>query len=320
MRAMILAAGLGTRMLPLSSLRPKPVLPVLGIPLLAWPLAWLARHGVREVVLNVHHLPDATREAAEAWAPPGLELHFSEEPDLLDTGGGIRRAAAFLRESDPSVVIAGDMICDLDLSDLVTRHRAAGDRLTLALREDARSDRFGTIGIDDRGRVRRIAHRFDRGGETQAGVNVSVYLFSARAFDTLPARAVFNHLDDWMAPELAAGANDLRGELFPPGAMLWEPVGTPAEYLAVNLAVPPVSYFDAGARARALGVRLEPELVIGSGATLGRGVRLRRAVVWDGETVPDGLRAEEGVFAGGRFYPCAGNGERPAVTRMKAST
>jgi NDP-sugar pyrophosphorylase family protein len=301
---MILAAGLGTRMQPLSTLRPKPVLPVLGIPLLAWPLAWLARHGVREVVLNVHHLPHATRAAAEAWAPPGLSLHFSEEPDLLDTGGGIRRAAGFLRESDPSVVIAGDMICDLDLSSLIVQHRARRNRLTLALRADPRGDRFGTIGLDDGGQIRRIARRFDLGGETQAGVNVSVYLFSAKAFDTLPDRPVFNHLDDWVAPELTAGAEDLRAVLFAPDALQWDPVGTPAEYLAVNLAPSAVSYFDAPARARALGVRLEPELVIGSGARLGRGVQLRRAVVWDGESVPDGLHAEQGVFAGGRFHPC----------------
>jgi NDP-sugar pyrophosphorylase family protein len=316
---MILAAGLGTRMQPLSTLRPKPVLPVLGIPLVAWPLAWLARHGVREVVLNVHHLPHATRAAAEAWAPPGLTVHFSEEPDLLDTGGGIRRAAEFLRESDPSVVIAGDMICDLDLARLVARHRARGDRLTIALREDPRGERFGTIGLDPDGRVRRIARRFDLGGETQAGVNVSAYVLSAKAFETLPARTVFNHLDDWVAPELAAGADDLCGVVMAPATLLWEPVGTPAEYLAVNLSVPPVSYFDASARARALGVRLEPDLVIGAGARLGHGVRLRRAVVWDGESVPDGLHGEDGVFAGGRFHPCADPTEPHAAASEPAS-
>ena len=113
---MILAAGLGTRMRPLSSLRPKPILPVRGIPLLAYPLAWLAHHGVDEVIVNLHHFADATRAVAEVWAPPGLRVHFSEEPLLLDTGGGIRRAAAFLRESDPSLVIAGDMLLDLDLA------------------------------------------------------------------------------------------------------------------------------------------------------------------------------------------------------------
>lgn len=301
---MILAAGLGTRMRPLSALRPKPVLPVLGIPLIAWPLAWLFRHGVRELVINLHHLPDATRAAAEAWAPPGLRLRFSEEPALLGTGGGIRRAAAFLRESDPSLVVSGDMICDLDLGGLVARHRARRDRATIALRADPRADRFGTIGLDESARIRRIARRFDLGGSREAGVNVSVYLFASRAFDSLPAREVFNHLDDWLAPALAAGADDLRGELLAPEALLWEPVGTPGEYLATNLRRPAVSYFDAEQRARQIGVRLAPGLVIGAGARLGAGVELERAVVWDGEQVPDGLVAADGVFAGGRFHPC----------------
>lgn len=305
MRAMILAAGLGTRMRPLSALRPKPALPVRGLPLVAWPLAALARAGVREAIVNLHHLAGTMRAAAEAWAPPGLRLAFSEEPALLGTGGGLRRAVAFLRESDPSIVVAGDAIFDLELADVVARHRERGDAATLVLRDDPRAATFGTIGIDGEGRVRRIGRRFDLGGEVASGVNVSIYLFSARALASLPDREVFNHLDDWLAPRLAAGAGDVRGELLGPAACTWEPVGTPAEYLAVNLHPPRVGYLDADARARALGVRLEPELVVGAGARFGRGVSLRRAVVWDGERVPDGLRASDGVFAGGRFHPCA---------------
>jgi NDP-sugar pyrophosphorylase family protein len=253
------------------------------------------------VVLNLHHLPDATRAAALAWNA-GLSVRFSEEPELLGTGGGIRRAADFLRESDPCLVVAGDMICDLDLTALAARHRARAAAATLVLRDDPRADRFGTIGIDPTGRARRIARRFDLGGETRAGVNVSVYLFSSRLLDALPERDVFNHLDDWIAPRLSCG--DVHGELLAERELLWEPVGTPAEYLGVNLRRPRVSYLDAEARARALGVRLEPELVIGAGARIGAGVQLARAVVWDGETVPAGFRATDGVFAGGRFHAC----------------
>lgn len=303
MRAMILAAGLGTRMRPLSTLRPKPILPVRGVPLLAYPLAWLARQGVDEVIVNLHHFPDATRAVAEQWAPPGLRVHFSEEPLLLDTGGGIRRAAAFLRESDPSLVISGDMILDLDLGPLLDRHRARRDAATLVLRDDPRAVRFGTIGVDGAGRIRRIARRFDLGAEGQAGVYVSVNLFAARVFDSLPDRDVFSHLDDWLAPRLAAGATDICGAVLAPDACLWEPVGTPTEYLEANLHPQRLSYFDADARAAAIGVRLEADLVIGAGATLGRDVQLQRAVVWDGERVPDGFRGRDGVHAGGAFHP-----------------
>jgi hypothetical protein len=83
-------------------------------------------------------------------------------------------------------------------------------------------------------------------------------------------------------------------------------VGTPAEYLAANLRSVALSYWDADARARAAGTRFEGDVVIGAGAELGPGVRLRRAVVWDGEKVPAGFRGEDGVWAGGAFHSCLG--------------
>jgi NDP-sugar pyrophosphorylase family protein len=301
---MIVAAGLGTRLRPLSSLRPKPSVPVRGIPLVAYQLRLLARHGVRDVIINTHHLAEQLVAAAERWCPPGLALHFSHEPRLLDTGGGIRRVAAFLRESDPCLVLGGDMVLDADLGELVAWHRSRGCAVTLLLREDPRSARFGSIGVDAEGRIRRIASRFDLGNEARAGLYAWANVVSARAFDGMPQREVFSHLDHWLAPLLAAGADDVRGRLLGTAACVWEPVGTLAEYLAVNLTRLPLSYWDAEAAARDAGTVLGPDLVVGAGAILGPGARLRRAVVWDGEQVPAGLEAEGGVFAGGRFQPC----------------
>jgi mannose-1-phosphate guanylyltransferase len=309
-RAMIVAAGLGTRLLPLTRLLPKPALPVRGVPLVAFQLALLARSGATEVVINTHHLADALERAARAWCPPGVALHFSHERELLGTGGGIRRVAAFLRESDPCLLLGGDMVLDADLRALVAWHRSGAHDATLLLREDPRADRFGTIGVDSEGRVRRIASRFDLGSEARAGVYAWANVVASAAFDALPDRAAFSHLDDWWAPALARGAADVRGYVAAASEVLWEPVGTPAEYLAANLAPLALSYLDVDAASRRAGaeVRLgpdgRPDVVVGAGARLGRGVELRRAVVFAGEVVPDGLRAAGGVFAGGRFVPC----------------
>jgi NDP-sugar pyrophosphorylase family protein len=302
MRAMIVAAGLGTRLRPLTELRPKPALPVRGLPLIAFPLSLLSTAGVSEVVVNVHHLPDVLIRAAERYCPPDITLSFSHEPELLHTGGAIRRVADFLAQSDPCLVLGGDMIVDLDLGGLVKRHQAADRAVTLVLKEDARGDRFGTIGVDERGRVRRIASRFDLGGESRAGVYTWINVFSAAALETLPDRLAFNHLDDWLAPRLNEGAEDIGAEVLASEEGVWEPVGTLEEYLAVNLQPRALSFFDADARAKSEGARLMPDLVVGAGATLGRGARLHRAVVWDGEQVPAGFRGENGVFAGGAFH------------------
>ena len=309
MRAMIVAAGLGTRLRPLTELRPKPALPVRGLPLLAYNLALLAKHGVREVVINTHVLPERLKEAARRFCPAEIALEFSVEEELLDTGGGIRRVADFLSAggasgSEPCLILGGDMILDADLSALIEKHRSADAAVTLLLRADPRTAKFGSIGIDAEGRIRRIGRRFDLGGETGAGLYTWANVLSPRAFESLPDREVFSHLDDWLAPLLAQGAEDIRAELWDTAACFWEPVGTPAEYLAANLARPNLSFLDVDALARAHGTRFEGDLVLGAGATLGAGASLRRAVVWEGEQVPAGLEVSGGVFAGGAFHGC----------------
>jgi mannose-1-phosphate guanylyltransferase len=303
-RGMIVAAGLGTRLRPLTDLRPKPALPVRGVPLIAYQLALLSHSGVEEVVINVHHHPDALIAAAERYAPGGMAVRFSHETELLDTGGGIRRVADFLRESDPCVIVGGDMIVDCDLPGLIESHRARGDAFSMLLRDDPRAATFGSVGIDAAGCVRRIGRRFDLGGESACGVYTWVNVVAARALATLPDRERFSHFDGWLASLLADGARDIRGELASAAECTWEPVGTPAEYLAVNLDPPALRYFDPDRVARAEGTRFETELVLGAGATLAPGASLTRAVVWENETVSAVTNASDGVFAGGRFVSC----------------
>ena len=300
MRAMIVAAGLGTRLRPLTNLLPKPALPVCGLPIVAYTLALLRHHGVSDVMINTHHLPAVLERAATEHCPPGMTLRFSREEKLLDTGGGIRRVVSFLRESDPCLLIGGDMLLDADLTGLVDRHRERADAITLLLREDVRADTFGTVGVDDEGAVMRIGSRHDFGPVTRAGVYTWANVVSPRAFDALPDLEVFSHFDDWIAPMIAAGARDVRGDF---GRCLWEPVGTPAEYLAANFAPPTLSYLDIRAETQRRGIRLESNRVVGSGASIGAGASLRNTVVWSDEHVPAGAQLEDGVFAAGRFHP-----------------
>ena len=301
---MILTAGLGTRLGPLSQLCAKPAMPVMGLPLVGYLLRLLARHGVDEVLLNLHHLPETIERAVARFAPTGMQIHYSREPEPLGTGGGIRLAADFLRESDPSLVLAGDMLLDTDLRQLVRIHRARADRVTLLLLRDARAAHFGTIGIDAESSVRRIGSRVDLPGSTDAGLFVSARLFSARAFESLPRRDRFEDLRDWLAPLIAEGARDIRGQLLDACDCVWEPVGTPEEYLAANLRPPALSYVDPREVARLTGARREGDVVLGQGARLERGARLHRCVVWEGENVPASLRASEGVFADAGLIDC----------------
>lgn len=303
MRAMILAAGLGTRLRPLSALRAKPALPVRGIPVIAHLLQLLSHHGVTEIIVNLHHLADGLEAVLERYRPSGMGIELSREEEPLGTGGGIRRAAAFLSQSDPSLVLAGDMILDVDLRGLAKRHRSRRDLATLLLLRDGRQAQFGTIGVDGEGAVRRIGNSFDQGGETEAAVFSGVRLFSPGVFDAWPEADAFEDLRDWLVPRIQDGMA-VRGEIVAPEDFVWRPVGTPHEYLAVNFEPPSLSFWDADAVATSEGTQLTPDCIVGADSHVEAGAQLRRCVVWDGEHVPGQMTAENGVFAGGRFHAC----------------
>ncbi len=304
MRGMIVAAGLGTRLRPLTELCPKPALPVRGVPLIAYNLRLLAAAGVDEVVINTHHLPAILEREARAWCPSGVTLRFSYERELLDTGGGIRRVVDFLRESDPAIVIGGDMLIDFDLEVLLAAHRQSGAAISTLLLDDPRASRFGTIGIDDDGRVRRIANRFRARGapETRCGLYTWVNVFRPESYDYMPERDRFSHFDAWWIPVIEADPDAVRGSLVSRDTCRWEPVGTPEEYLQVNFDVPPPAFFDVAAEAARTGATLRPGRVVGRDCTVAGEANLERVVVWDGQQVPPG-RYRDGVFADGRFIP-----------------
>jgi NDP-sugar pyrophosphorylase family protein len=311
---MILAAGLGTRMRPLSDLCAKPALPVRGKPVIAYLLEWLAQHDVREVMINLHHLPESIVTAVERHGPKTVHVEYSREEAPLGTGGGIRRVRDFLAESDPSVVVAGDMLFDADLGRLARAHRQRGVDCTLLLRDDPRHEQFGTIGLDAGSGVTRIGRRFDLGGESQAGVFVGVRLFSPSIFRALPDRPVgdaFEDLSDWLAPAIRAGTHRVIGDRLSRATTAWEPVGTPAVYLAVNLSPPTLQYppptFHVAKGTKVIG--RDADVIVGAGAHVGREVELARCVIWEGERIPDGSRAHGGVFAGGKFYACENDPE-----------
>ena len=152
---MILAAGFGTRLRPLTDRTPKPLLQVGGKPLIAYALALLRAAGIREVIINLHHRGELIRAALGDGSGYGVSLTYSEEDPILDTGGAIKRAQAFL-EGGRFVVLNSDIICDLDLRDVIAWHGARGAVATMVLRPDREAARYGVIEIDAEARIRRF--------------------------------------------------------------------------------------------------------------------------------------------------------------------
>src|SRR5437870_5981980 len=155
MKAMVLAAGLGTRLRPLTATLPKPLLPVAGRPILEWNLLLLKRHGITEVIINLHHLGEQIVRALGDGARLGLRLAYSHEPTLQGTGGGIKQAAPFLK-GGPFLVLNGDTLSDCDLTALIAAHRASRALATLAVRDDPNASSWGPVTLDAHARILQI--------------------------------------------------------------------------------------------------------------------------------------------------------------------
>ena len=133
LRAMVLAAGRGTRLAPLTDRLPKPLMPVAGAPLLCHILDFLRAGGIEEVVINLHHLGQLIEQEIGDGTRFGVRVRYSWEPRILDTGGGIKQAEPLL-EGEPFVVANGDSLLELSLREVVERHRARGGIATMVVR------------------------------------------------------------------------------------------------------------------------------------------------------------------------------------------
>lgn len=154
-RAMVLAAGFGTRLRPLTLTTPKPLLPVADKPFLEHVLALLHAGGIRDVVVNLHHLGDQIERHVGDGSRFGLRVRYSPEATILDTGGGIKQAEPLLA-GEPFVVVNGDSLLEVSLPEIADAHRRSGAIATMALRADPDAARYGLVEIDADARVRRI--------------------------------------------------------------------------------------------------------------------------------------------------------------------
>jgi mannose-1-phosphate guanylyltransferase len=290
---MLLAAGLGTRLRPLTDRLPKPAVPLMGRPLAHYAIDRLLAAGVDRLAANAHHLAEHTAAVVRARVP---EVVVNVERELLGTGGGVRAALFALAEregrpivdDEPFVVSNADVLFAVDLPAALARHRAEGAFATMVLRPDPRAEKLGPVEIDASGRVRRLLRLPE-----SVDVPLSTMMFtglsilSGRAVRELPENgcSVRQGFRRWLdRGELVLGVVD---------AAPFRDLGTPAEYLAAHLdlmsgAVPWPGVTPASVvvdpTATIAGATLD-RVFVGAGAHIDPGVSLSRAVVWPSAVV-----------------------------------
>jgi len=298
MRAMIMAAGKGTRLRPITDLVPKPMAPIVNRPALYHILRLLQRHGVTEVIINLHHLHDAITAYFGNGAGMGMKIEYSYEPELLGTAGGVKNNEAFLADGT-FLVVSGDALTDLDLTGLVAAHRRLGSIATLAVKEVADPSLFGVVVTDDDDRILGFQEKPSRDEARSRLCNCGIYVFEPEIFSHILA-GEFDDFGRRVFPELLR--RNVPFHIWE-GTGYWSDVGNLGEYVRgnsdalsgrVDVEIPGREVRPGvwiGERTVVEdSVRLEPPVVIGSDCTVADDV------VLEGPTVV-GDRCEVGAGA-----------------------
>ena len=312
---MVLAAGFGTRLRPLTDLLPKPAVPVAGLPLLQFALARMRAAGARRAVVNTHHLAiEMERVAGEAGRGAGVEVAISREPVIAGTGGALRQARSLLGGAGAVVLWNGDVLFDLDLDGAVAAHRASGALATMVLAPMPQGASYATVEVDRSMAVRRIAGHGPGGANLVPLHFTGVHVLSPAILEQVPDEPFACDVNRHVYPPLL-GRGLVRGVV---AGGYWNDLGTPARYLQANLDVlsraapvllPGAEPFAAlretgprvwvapGAEVDA-GATLVGPVLVGGGCRVPAGAWVERAVLWPGTMLRPGERLVDAVAAG----------------------
>jgi NDP-sugar pyrophosphorylase family protein len=201
MNALVLAAGEGTRLRPLTLDRPKPMLPLAGRPLLEHLVALLAAHGIRDIAINLHYRPEAIVDHFGDGSAFGVRITYSSEPELLGSAGAARQLDWFL--GDRFLVLYGDVLTDVDLRRLDEADRGFGGVGTIVLAENEDPTRSGIVQLDPGGRVSRFIEKPST-AEFGRLANSGIYLLHHQVLDLVPGATPFDFGSDLFPALLAA--------------------------------------------------------------------------------------------------------------------
>lgn len=295
MRAMILAAGYGTRLWPLTVDRAKPALPFLGRPLVGYVAQYLARFGCREIAVNLHHASDSVRAALGDGGRFGVRLTYVEEPVILGTSGALDNARDFFRD-DTFVVVNGKIATDIDLHAALRTHRETAALATLVLRPNEARERYSVVHVEA-GMVKSFGSppasdntvTNEDGAQGEAGrrdgagaplMFTGIQILEPRIFDYIP-RGVFSHSTTDVYPQAIARGERIAAHV---AEGHWYELSTIRRYLDISLAL----------------MRQEGrDVELGAGSVIEEGADVREAILWEGARVEAGARVRRAVLGAG---------------------
>jgi mannose-1-phosphate guanylyltransferase len=313
MRAMVLAAGLGTRLRPITHGIPKPMAPVLNRPVMEHIVRLLAGQGFTQAIANLHWFPETIEGHFGDGSGFGVELSYSREERLLGTSGGVRNVASFL--GDSFLVISGDALTDVDLRAMRKFHQSHDGIATLATKRVENTSQFGVAITGSDGRIQGFQEKPDPAEALSDLANCGIYMFRSEIFDFFPEPGTSGAAEPDDPPDFADWAIDVFPALLEADVPFysyeidayWNDIGNLGELRQGNLdalegevrvepAAPEVGE-GVWAASPLDGVEVEPPALVGRDVELGEGVQLHGPVViGDGCSIGAGAWVRDSIL------------------------
>jgi len=324
MKAMVLAAGVGSRLDPLTTAVPKPLVPVANRPIMELILELLKRHGITEVFSNLHHLPDQLIRYFGDGSRIGMKLRFHHEEELSGDAGGVRACRAFL-EDGTFIVLMGDLLTDADLTSIVAEHKKKGALATIGLKAVDDVSQFGVALTDDQGFITGFQEKPNPSEALSNLASTGIYVFEPEIFEHIPGEGVYGFGRQLFPSLLEKGAPVLGFEF----KSYWSDVGTINQYRLSNFDAlegrinvefagkqTPQGFLADGAVIESgcnidgllllgknsrleSGVEVRGRVIVGDDCVVGKNARLADSVIWAGSNVEPGAELHNSVIGRG---------------------
>jgi NDP-sugar pyrophosphorylase family protein len=310
---MILAAGYGTRLWPLTEDRTKPAIPFLGRPLVGYVAEYLARYGFDEVVVNLHHRPESVREALGDGSRFNVRLHYVEEKEILGTSGALDNARRLL-EGDTFIVVNGKIVTDINLYEALETHRRTKALATLVLLPNPKRERFSIVHTRDRlvtgfgGMPEPVEASGDAvnddGAINAADASTAPLMFTGiqilepRIFSYIP-RGVFSHSTTDVYPQAIAKGERIAAHV---ARGMWHELSTIERYLGISLS---------------LMAQEGRDVEIGEGSVISESASVRESILWENVRVDEGASVRRSVLGDGVHIAAGEVVESAAVVRAE---
>lgn len=289
MKAMILAAGLGTRLHQLTTKLPKPLLPVANRPVIDWSLEYLKRSGVTQVIVNAHHLQEMVVSHIEKGRRPGMDIQVRVELQILGTGGGIKNCEDFW-DTQSFLVINGDILADIDLTEAIETHKKEGNLVTMILHDHPP---FNQVCVDTRRNITKICSKTTPDALAFTGIHI----MEKEVLSHIPPNQFSCIVDCYR--KLIHDKKPVRA--YVAKGHYWRDMGTVENYLLANRENIGAAPFLTGRDCRiAREAQIKDWSVIGNRTTIEKGAEITGSVLWNDVKIKQGVRVIDSIVTSGK--------------------